>query len=121
VARPSRRRKDLEQQGYTFDNTTHVLSIRHTASRDVDIEGKSTRVPPSYITFDDPHLAAGTLLAGQYPSGVIDWDDGEWQIATPYGKFGTFTLALANPKTEEAEFRFFTPRIFDGLDVYKRW
>jgi hypothetical protein len=91
------RRKDLEQQGYTFDDTTHVLSIRHTASRDVDIEGKSTRVPPSYITFDDPHLAAGTLLAGQYPSGVIDWDDGEWQIATPYGKFGTLTLALANP------------------------
>jgi hypothetical protein len=112
------RRKDLEQQGYTFDDTTHVLSIRHTTSRDVDIEGKSTRVPPSYITFDDPHLAAGTLLTGQYPSGVIDWDDGEWQIATPYGKFGTFTLALANPKTEEAEFRFFTPRIFDGLDVY---
>ncbi len=112
------RRKDLEQQGYTFDDTTYVLSIRHTASRDVDIEGKSTRVPPSYITFDDPHLAAGTLLAGQYPSGVIDWDDGEWQIATPYGKFGTFTLALVNPKTEEAGFRFFTPRIFDGLDVY---
>jgi hypothetical protein len=112
------RRKDLEQQGYTFDDTTHVLSIRHTTSRDIDIEGKSMRVPPSYITFDDPHLAAGTVLAGQYPSGVIDWNDGEWQIATPYGKFGTFTLALANPKTEEAEFRFFTPRIFDGLDVY---
>lgn len=112
------RRKDLEQQGYTFDDTTRVLSVRHTTSRDVDIQGKSKLVPSSYITFDDPHLSAGTQLSGQYPSGVIDWGDGEWQIGTPYGKFGTFTLALTDPKAQHAQFRFYTPRIFDGLDVY---
>jgi hypothetical protein len=111
-------RKDLQQQGYTFDDATRVLTIRHTTSRDVDIQGKSNRVPPSYITFDDPHLPAGTPLSGQYPSGVIDWGHDEWQIATPYGKFGTFTLALANPQAQHAQFHFYTARIFAGVDVY---
>jgi hypothetical protein len=112
------RRKDLEQQGYTYDDATRVLTIRHTTSRDVDIQGKSNRTPPSYVTFDDPHLAAGTRLSGQYPSGVIDWGEGEWQIGTPYGKFGTFTLTLADPKTQHAQFRFYTPHVFAGMDVY---
>jgi hypothetical protein len=112
------RRKDLEREGYTFDDATHALSIRHTSSRDVDIEGKSDRIPPSYITFDDPHLSAGTSLVGQYPSGVIDWGKGEWQIATPFGKFGTFTLALADPKAQHAEFSFYTPHILAGIDAY---
>jgi hypothetical protein len=84
----------------------------------VDIQGKSHRVPPSYITFDDPHLPAGTLLSGQYPSGVIDWGQGEWRIATPYGKFGTFTLALADPQAQHGQFRFYSPRVFAGVDVY---
>jgi len=117
------RRKDLEREGYTFDDSTHALSIRHTTSRDVDIQGKSERVPVSYITFDDPHLAAGTILAGQYPSGLIDWGadtsgKGEWQIGTPFGKFGTFTLALADAKTARAEFQFAVPLIFAGMDIY---
>jgi hypothetical protein len=112
------RRKDLSQEGYTFDDTTHALSIRHTSSRDVDIQGKSGRVPPSYITFDDPHLPAGTPLLGQYPSGVIDWAKGDWQIGTPFGKFATFTLALADPKAQHAEFHFATPLIFAGVDVF---
>jgi hypothetical protein len=112
------RRKDLAREGYTFDDATHALSIRHTSSRDVDIQGKSDRVPPRYVSFDDPHLLAGTLLLGQYPSGVIDWGKGDWQIGTPFGKFGTFTLALADPKTQHADFSFYTPRIFVGIDVY---
>jgi hypothetical protein len=112
------RRKDLAQQGYTLDDATHVLTIRHNGSRDVDIQGKSNLVSPSYVTFDDPHLPAGTPLLGQYPSGVVDWGKGDWQIGTPYGKFGTFTLALADPKSQKAEFLFYSPRIFAGLDVY---
>jgi hypothetical protein len=112
------RRKNLEQEGYTFDDATHALSIRHTSSRDVDIQGKSDRVPPSYITFDDPHLPAGAPLLGQYPSGVIDWGKGDWQVGTPYGKFGTFTLTLADTKAQHAEFQFFTPHIFAGVDIY---
>jgi hypothetical protein len=112
------RRKDLEQQGYVFDDRTHTLTIRHTSSRDVDIQGSSDQVAPSYITFDDPHLPAGTPLLGQYPSGVIDWGKGDWQVGTPHGKFGTFTLTLADPHTTHAGFRFYSPRIFAGIDVY---
>ncbi len=112
------RRKDLDVEGYTFDDATHTLTLLHTTGRDVDIQGKTGAPTPSYITFDDPHLAAGTLLAGGYPSGVIDWVPGDWQIATPYGKFGTFTLALAVPQARQAAFNFASPRIFAGIDVY---
>jgi hypothetical protein len=116
--RPISRRKDLQHEGFVFDDKNHTLSIRHTSSRDVDIQGKSDQAPPSLITFDDPHLPAGTSLLGPYPSGVIDWGSGEWKIGTPYGKFGTFTLALSDPNTTRAEFNFYSPRIFAGLDVY---
>lgn len=112
------RRKDLEGEGYMFNDTNHTLSIRHTSSRDVDIQGSSDQVAPSYITFDDPHLPAGTPLLGQYPSGVINWGKGDWQIGTPHGKFGTFTLTLGDPKAQHADFNFYSPRIFAGLDVY---
>lgn len=112
------RRADLRREGYTFDDETKTLYIRHTASRDVDIQGHGDQMPPSFITFDDPHLPAGTSLVGQYPSGVIDWGAGEWQIGTPFGKFGTFTLALTNAKTRQADFAFYAPTTFVGLDVY---
>jgi hypothetical protein len=116
--RPIARRVDLSQEGYTYDDKAKTLYIRHTTSRDVDIQGAGDQTPPTYITFDDPHLPAGTLLLGQYPSGVVDWGSGEWQIATPFGKFGTFTLALTDATAKQAELGFFVPTIFVGLDVY---
>jgi hypothetical protein len=112
------RRNDLQREGFTFDEKARTLSIRHTTSRDVDIQGKSDQVPPSFVTFDDPHLPAGTPLLGQYPSGVIEWSRGEWQIGTPFGKFGTFTLVPSDPNAKHAEFHFYAPRIFEGVDVY---
>ena len=116
--RPIARRRDLKGEGYVFDDQTRTLSIRHTTSRDVDIQGKSDQSPPSFITFDDPHLAAGTRLMGQYPSGVIDWGRGDWKIGTPFGKFGTFILAASNQKAKQEEFSFYAPRLFVGIDVY---
>jgi hypothetical protein len=116
--RPISRRNDLQREGYTFDEKSRTLSIRHTSSRDVDIQGKSDQIPPSFITFDDPHLPAGTPLLGQFPSGVIDWGRGEWEIGTPFGKFATFTLVLSDPKAKSGEFHFYAPRIFEGVDVY---
>ena len=116
--KPITRRSDLDQEGYKFDDKTGTLYIRHTSSRDVDIQGESDQRPPSYISFDDPHLAAGTPLLGQYPSGVIDWGTGAWQISAPSGKFGTFNLALADTKATQAEFSFYAPYIFVGVDVY---
>jgi hypothetical protein len=70
------------------------------------------------VTFDDPHLPAATHLEGQYPSGVIDWGTDQWRINVPEGAFGTFNLALTDPKAASAQFRFDSPRIFVGLDVY---
>jgi hypothetical protein len=116
--RPLQQRQVLDHEGFTYDKTTRVLRILHDTSADVDIQGDSNIVPPAYITFDDPHQKAGTALVGDYPAGVIDWGEGTWQISTPQGKFGTFTLALKDPKAEQASFHFSNPRIFAGVDVY---
>jgi hypothetical protein len=70
------------------------------------------------VNFDDPHLGAGTNLEAGYPSGVMDWPQGEWKIGVPAGKFGTFNLAPANPNFGQLELAFHAPRIFAGIDVY---
>jgi hypothetical protein len=111
-------RKALDQAGFTFDETTHVLRLRHDNAKDISIQGKDGSAPPLYVTFDDPHLAAGTRLEGEYPSGVIDWVKSEWKVAVPRGKFGTFNLVLDDPAQPHAEFRFYAPRIFVGADLY---
>jgi hypothetical protein len=116
--RPMARRNGLDQPGFTFDESTHVLRIRHDAARDIDIQGKSDTAPALYVTFDDPHLAAGTELGGLYASGAIDWPQHEWKIGTPGGKFGTFNLVPADPKAERLEFSFRAPREFVGIDAY---
>jgi hypothetical protein len=106
---------ELKGDGYWFDDATRVMRVVHASSRDVDVEGEGPAVP-RVITFDDPHVAAGTLLRGQYPSGVVDWGEGGWEIAVPGGKFGTFNLKLV--KAEGGEFSFYAPRVFAGIDVY---
>lgn len=112
------RRNDLDEPGFTFDDKTRVLRIRHNGGRDISIDGRGGNAPPDYVTFDDPHLAAGTPLNGQYPSEVIDWGSDEWRIHVPDGAFGTFNLALTDPKAESAQFHFYWPRVFVGVDVY---
>jgi hypothetical protein len=130
--------------GYSFNDSTHVLRVHHTDSRDVDIQGPSDVIPPKLVTFDDPHLPANTVLSGAYPSNLFDWGTGVWKISTPFGKFGTFHLTLANASSQpaptnsslppastnsssqpvsttvpaHAEFRFLAPRLFLGIDIY---
>lgn len=116
--RPMERRKDLNEAGFTFDETTHVLHIRHDGARSIDIQGEDGTPSARMITFDDPHLPAGTILKGEYPAGVIEWGENQWAMHVPQGKFGTFNLALADPSARTAEFRFSSPRVFVGLDVY---
>jgi hypothetical protein len=112
------RRQNLDEPGFTFDDESHVLRIRHDGARNISVEGTGGNAPPLYVTFDDPHLAAGTPLDGPYPSGIIDWIPGQWRIHVPDGAFGTFNLALADPKSDAAQFRFYSPRIFVGIDAY---
>ena len=116
--KPLAKRADPDQPGYTFDTKTRVLRIRHDDARDISINGAGGNAPAQYITFDDPHLPANTVLEGSYPSGVIDWAPGQWRINVPEGAFGTFNLALADTKATTAEFRFYAPRIFAGIDAY---
>ncbi len=115
--RPLARARTLPSSGsgFTFDESTRALRIRHDA-RDIDIQGRGGKEHPDFITFDDPHLAAGTALEGSYPSGVLQWTPGEWKIGIPDGKFGTFNLLPASASSE-LHFSFVSPRIFAGIDI----
>lgn len=115
--RPLERRKDLNQPGYTFDIGTHVLRIHH-AARSIDIQGEDGSPVLRVITFDDPHLRAGTVIQRDYPAGAIEWGREQWRMHVPQGKFGTFNLALADPREHAADFSFYAPRVFVGVDVY---
>lgn len=115
---PMKRLKALNQPGFVFDESTHVLRIRHDHARDIAIQGQSEIRPALYVTFDDPHLAAGTELSGNYPSSLIDWPQHKWKIATPSGKFGTFHLAPADSTMREVEFTLSAPSFFLGIDIY---
>jgi hypothetical protein len=118
--RPLARSTSLSKtgSGFTFDDQTRVLRIRHESARDVDIQGEGGNGHPLYLTFDSPHLPAGTALAGSYPSGVITWAAGEWKIGIPEGKFGTFNLLPAAQASTPLHFSFDSPRILVGIDVY---
>lgn len=114
---PLAQRRDLTAEGYVFDQATHVLRIHHTSSGAIDVQGEGGKPHFTYVTFDNPHLRAGTKLSGQYPAGVIDWGVDAWNIGTPGGKFGTFTLVRIEAKADEAGFRFAIPLIFAGIDI----
>ncbi len=112
------KRADLTQAGYTFDEKTHVMRVRHEGARDVAIQGTGGSTPVRVVTFDDPHVAAGTVLDGFYPSAPIGWSDSQWQIAVPAGKFGTFHLALKDQNSDSANIWFSVGQIFAGIDIY---
>jgi hypothetical protein len=107
-----------DREGYTFDETTRVLRIHREHAHDVDIQGEGIGKPASYVDFDNPHLAAGTVLSGQYPSGLVDWGSDTWMIHVPDGKFGTFALSLKDTKQAHASFAFAVPTVFAGIDAF---
>jgi hypothetical protein len=116
--KPLARRADLSQAGYTFDEKNHVMRVRHENARDIAIQGNGGNAPVRIVTFDDPHMTAGTVLDGFYPSAPIAWGDSQWTIAVPGGKFGTFHVALKDPGAESANIWFSAPQIFAGIDIY---
>jgi hypothetical protein len=116
--RPLARRNDLSQQGYTFDETTHVLHIHHQSSRDVDIQGSAMEPVPLVVDFDNPHVGVDVPLKGQYPSGVIDWGEGQWKVSAPGGRMSTFSLSTADAKAVKAQFQFAYPKMLLRADVF---
>jgi hypothetical protein len=115
---PLRLRSDLESEGYTFDRNNRVLRIRHVQSRDVDVQGTATEPVPLVVDFDNPHRGTDAPLKGDYPSGVIDWPEGQWKVCAPSGRMSTFSLCAVDAKSGQASFRFVDPRILLHVDVY---
>ena len=108
---------DLKQEGYTFDDNTRVLHIRHEHARDLDIQGAKSEPVPLIVDFDNPHVGANAALRGQYPAGVIDWGEGQWKVCAPQGRMSTFSLCAAGHE-KKAQFRFAYERLLMRLDVY---
>ncbi len=112
------RRNDLAQEGYTLDDATRVLRIRHDHASDVDVQGTGGEPIPLVVDFDNPHVGANVPLRGQYPFGVIDWGRGEWKVCPPGGRMSTFSLCTVGGNDTEARFRFVYPRVLMRVDVY---
>jgi hypothetical protein len=110
--------KNLEGEGYIFDERLRTLYVHHMHSRDIEVQGRGGAAKLSYVTFDDPHLAVGSPLPNHYPEQLMRWDSGTWQIGAPQGKFGTFTLLPAQKGLTHAQFHFLGARDFAGLDAY---
>ena len=90
----------------------HDAVASATPVRDVESRERSDSVPASYITFDDPHLPAGTPLVGQYPSGVIDWGSGELADWHSPRQIRNVYPCLAEPEADEGGNLIFTLRTF---------
>jgi hypothetical protein len=124
--RPLTRRMDLDQEGFTLDESKNILRIRHDQARDVDIQIDpnsaekqiSAEPVPTVVDFDTPHVGARVRLQGQYPSGVIDWGQTDWMVFPPHERMSTFCLGTAAPDATVAEFQFPTPRALVRIDVY---
>jgi hypothetical protein len=92
--------------------------VRHENAKEIAIQGSGGNTPARIVTFDDPHLTAGTVLDGFYPSAPIAWGDSQWMIAVPGGKFGTFHVVLKDQNSDNANIWFSAPQIFAGIDIY---
>jgi len=104
-------------EGYRYDAASGVLRIRRRGGAEVEVSGEGGRSPNLIVSFDDPHLPAGTPLQGEYPAALIEWAPGSWQIGAPAGPFGTFHLVWANA-AGAASFRFLSPSLLVGIDAF---
>ncbi len=105
------------QPGWCYESASGVLRITRRGARAVDIRGEGGEPPSQMLSFDNPHLPAGTALHGEYPAALIDWTAGPWQIAAPDGPFGTFHLSMAGA-ARSASFRFLRASVLVGVDAY---
>ena len=115
--------------GWCFDAASGVLSITRRGprrdvrggarggAREVEVRGEGGQVPSLTLTFDNPHLVAGTALPGEYPTALIQWQAGAWQISAPGGPFGTFHLTMMGAG-QSAAFHFVAPSVLAGIDAY---
>ncbi|MFZ0871540.1 MAG: hypothetical protein WAM90_12560 [Rhodanobacter sp.] len=109
---------DENVDGYSFNTTTHVLRIRHTNARNVSIEGPGGTDPTQSADFENSHVAAGMILNGPYPAGVVDWGTGMWRVGVPVGRLSNFSLGVADTKADHATFSFVSPHVLAGMTIF---
>jgi hypothetical protein len=104
-------------EGYRYDGASGVLRIHRRGGKEVEVRGEGGRAPSPIVSFDEPHLRAGTALRGEYPASLIEWASGSWQVSAPALAFGTFHLVLATGPVS-ASFRFLSPSVLVGIDAF---
>ena len=58
------------------------------------------------------------MLAGQYPSGVIDWGNGGWFLSSAYGQFLGNSISFNGSGPTTGTFNFVTPRKLFQPDAF---
>jgi Domain of unknown function (DUF4082)/Bacterial Ig-like domain/Bacterial Ig domain len=92
-------------------------------SRAVDDSGNIGAASPAVsvtttaatAAFDD--LTPGTLLAGQYPAGQINWHEDEWLVSPPVGSFETVNISFTEALLE-ASLSFVVPRRLLSIQAF---
>ena len=113
------RRKDLEREGYTFDDRLMSLTIRHTSSRDVDIQGKSGAACRRLH-----YLRRSASSRGDAFGGAVSFRGDRLgrraigRSGLPTASSGRLRWRCRIPERSRAAFEFYTPHIFAGVDVY---
>jgi plastocyanin len=75
------------------------------------------QVAPEVVTFDDT-IGQDRVLAGQYPSGVIDWGTNQWYLSAPWRLFTTKSVGFNGPGRTSESFSFVSPRTLVQIDAY---
>lgn len=69
------------------------------------------------LTFDDLS-SPNRPLSGQYPSGLADWGNGTWWLASPWGRFTTNSISTTSPSQTSGSITLLSPRRLVQVDVY---
>jgi hypothetical protein len=69
------------------------------------------------ITFNDLTVSGWRNLNGQYPTGVINWGNNLFTIASPWGAFTTNSLSLT-PSRKSSAFTFVSAKKLVSLEAY---
>src|SRR5215472_5345158 len=69
------------------------------------------------VTFDDLPQP-NRVLAGEYPTSVIDWGSDGWYLSAPWGVFRTNSISFNGPLPSSASFTLLSPRRLVQVDAY---
>ncbi|MEX1254779.1 MAG: S8 family serine peptidase [Dehalococcoidia bacterium] len=80
------------------------------------ITANFTTTPVTTVTFDDI-AGQDQPLNGQYPTGVINWGNGQWYHSGPFLNFITKSIGFNGPGITSSTFSFVTPKRLVAIDA----